>query len=106
MFNAATADDDKRFDQLGTAEEREHHVLGAFQIGAKREPLIGLMLQMIAQRACSITNMTRGVLHCVAHYRAIGAARCEGGHLAVNRQGEPAEYQIDAKRTLRIAVRP
>ena len=45
-LNPAATDYDKRFEQLGTAQQRYQDVLGAVQKRIKPEPLFRLMLQM------------------------------------------------------------
>ena len=86
LFKAAAADDDHRLEQLGTADQCRAARARSDRDIPDRGPLERAMLQMVAKLAEAVGGLARGVLHRVAHDRAIDIGRREGGHLAIERE--------------------
>src|SRR5208282_4773449 len=105
-FQSAAADDDHRLQQLGTADQSEQRVLGEIEIGLHAVGFERAMLQEIAQLSQSVRGLARRVLHRVAHYLAVYISGSECSDLAIQRQQETGERQVDRHRALRKLIGP
>src|ERR1700687_3463255 len=106
LFEAAAAQDDHRFQQLGTSDQSEQRVFGVVEIFLDRVHFARAMLQMIAELAESVGDLASSVLHRVAHDRAIDFFRRERRNLPIHNQQESRQREVDRDAALRILVGP